>query len=54
MYGAGTLRLRVERVSTRRSTVAQVAYAAGFAHLSRFVAAYRARYGVAPSQTSRG
>ena len=33
--------------------IGHVAYAAGFAHLGRFAAAYRARYGVPPSQTLR-
>jgi AraC-like DNA-binding protein len=35
------------------TTVAQIAYDAGFVHLGRFAATYRARYGVAPSQTLR-
>jgi AraC-like DNA-binding protein len=44
----------LHRAGPEETTVAQVAYAAGFAHLGRFAAAYRARYGVAPSQTLRG
>jgi AraC-like DNA-binding protein len=35
-------------------TVAQIAHDAGFVHLGRFAAAYRARYGMPPSQTLRG
>ncbi|MEU4562279.1 AraC family transcriptional regulator [Actinoplanes sp. NPDC023936] len=35
------------------TTVAQVAYRYGFTHHSRFAAAYRERYGVAPSHTLR-
>ncbi|MFJ6698480.1 AraC family transcriptional regulator [Streptomyces sp. NPDC091272] len=35
-------------------TVAEVAYRWGFAHLGRFAAAYRARFGETPSQTLRG
>jgi AraC-like DNA-binding protein len=35
-------------------TVAQVAHEAGFVHLVRFAAAYRARYGMSPSRTLRG
>ncbi|MBS46026.1 MAG: AraC family transcriptional regulator [Nocardioides sp.] len=35
-------------------TVAEVAYRWGFGHLGRFAAAYRERYGVAPSRTLHG
>ncbi|MEV4708744.1 AraC family transcriptional regulator [Actinoplanes sp. NPDC049316] len=35
------------------STVAEIAYQAGFTHPSRFAAAYRQRYGVLPSETLR-
>jgi transcriptional regulator GlxA family with amidase domain len=35
------------------TTVAEVAHGWGFAHLGRFAAAYRARYGASPSQTLR-
>ena len=43
----------LHRAGPEETTVAQVAYDAGFAHLGRFATAYRARYGVAPSQTLR-
>ena len=33
--------------------VSEVAYRWGFTHLGRFAGAYRARYGVSPSQTLR-
>jgi transcriptional regulator GlxA family with amidase domain len=36
-----------------RTTVALVAHRWGFSHLGRFAAAYRERYGVAPSGTLR-
>ncbi|WP_286249559.1 AraC family transcriptional regulator [Streptomyces graminofaciens] len=35
------------------STVAEIAFRWGFGHVSRFAGAYRARYGVPPSQTLR-
>ncbi|MET0419456.1 MAG: AraC family transcriptional regulator [Actinoplanes sp.] len=35
------------------TTVAEIAYQAGFTHLSRFAAAYRSRYGILPSETLR-
>ena len=35
-------------------TVAAVAHRTGFAHLGRFASAYRARFGVCPSETLRG
>jgi AraC-like DNA-binding protein len=35
------------------TTVAQIAYDAGFVHLGRFAAAYRTRYGMPPSATLR-
>lgn len=35
-------------------TVADAAYRWGFTHLGRFAAAYRSKYGVAPSHTLRG
>ena len=37
-----------------RTTVASVAHRWGFAHLGRFAAAYRARFGESPSATLRG
>jgi AraC-like DNA-binding protein len=37
-----------------RATVTDVAYGCGFAHLGRFAAAYRAKYGTSPSHTLRG
>ncbi|WP_229797986.1 AraC family transcriptional regulator [Couchioplanes azureus] len=37
-----------------RATVAAVAHRWGFVHLGRFASAYRARFGVCPSQTLRG
>jgi AraC-like DNA-binding protein len=37
-----------------QQTVADVAHRWGFVHLGRFAAAYRARYGVGPSETLRG
>jgi AraC-like DNA-binding protein len=36
-----------------RVTVAAVAHGAGFAHLGRFATAYRARFGIKPSETLR-
>jgi AraC-like DNA-binding protein len=36
-----------------QTTVAEIAYQAGFTHASRFAAAYRHRYGVFPSETLR-
>jgi AraC-like DNA-binding protein len=36
-----------------RHTVAEIALRWGFAHLGRFAATYRRRYGCAPSQTLR-
>jgi AraC-like DNA-binding protein len=51
-------RLRLDGVHAELSradpwqvTVGEVAYRWGFTHLGRFAGAYRARYGVAPSQT---
>ncbi|HEX8343502.1 MAG TPA: AraC family transcriptional regulator [Actinoplanes sp.] len=53
--------VRLERVhetlrqaDPARTTVAEVAYRWGFAHLGRFARAYRHRYGRAPSETLRG
>jgi len=43
----------LRREDPSRVTVAAVAHRSGFAHLGRFSAAYRARYGVSPSQTLR-
>ena len=50
--------IRLERVHTdllagSEQTVADIAYRWGFGHLGRFAAAYKAKYGVAPSQTLR-
>jgi transcriptional regulator GlxA family with amidase domain len=41
------------RDSSGSASVADMAFAAGFGHLGRAAAAYRARYGEAPSQTVR-
>ncbi|SNY59452.1 AraC-type DNA-binding protein [Paractinoplanes atraurantiacus] len=35
----------------RRTTVTEIAYRWGFAHLGRFAAAYRSRYGASPRET---
>lgn len=35
------------------TTVARIAHSAGFTHLGRFAASYRARYGIAPSESLR-
>jgi AraC-like DNA-binding protein len=43
----------LRREDPARVTVAAVAHRSGFAHLGRFATAYRARYGVSPSQTLR-
>ncbi len=43
----------LQRADPRETTVAHVAGRWGFAHLGRFAGAYRARYGVSPSQTLR-
>lgn len=54
------LLLRLDRAHQRlrhpddEVTVTKVAAEAGFTHLSRFAAAYRAQYGVSPSHTLRG
>jgi AraC-like DNA-binding protein len=49
--------LRLERVHAQllagEGTVADAAYRWGFTHLGRFAAGYRAKYGVAPSETLR-
>ncbi len=50
--------IRLERVHAdllagEEHTVTDVAYRWGFTHLGRFAAAYRGKYGVAPSQTLR-
>ncbi|BCJ49270.1 AraC family transcriptional regulator [Actinoplanes sp. NBRC 14428] len=54
-------RLRLEGVHAELTradrgevSVSEVAYRWGFTHLGRFAGAYRARYGVSPSQTLRG
>ncbi|MFI5494097.1 AraC family transcriptional regulator [Actinoplanes sp. NPDC051859] len=54
-------RLRLEGVHAELSradrhevSVSEVAYRWGFTHLGRFAGAYRARYGISPSQTLRG
>ncbi|MEV4641623.1 AraC family transcriptional regulator [Actinoplanes sp. NPDC049548] len=44
----------LRREDPSRTTVAAVAHRWGFAHLGRFASAYRARFGVAPSETLRG
>lgn len=49
---AGAHRALVES-STDSTTVTAVAYQWGFTHLGRFSAAYRSKYGVAPSRTLR-
>lgn len=50
--------LRLERVRaallTSEATVSTIALDAGFTHLGRFAAAYRARFGELPSQTRAG
>jgi transcriptional regulator GlxA family with amidase domain len=53
-------RLRLDGVHAELSrsdpwqvNVSEVAYCWGFTHLGRFAGAYRARYGVSPSQTLR-
>jgi AraC-like DNA-binding protein len=43
----------LRREDPARVTVAAVAHRAGFAHLGRFATAYRARFGVSPSETLR-
>lgn len=43
----------LRRQDPARVTVAAVAHQAGFAHLGRFATAYRARFGVSPSETLR-
>ncbi len=43
----------LRRADPGETTVADVAGRWGFAHLGRFAGAYRARYGVSPSQTLR-
>jgi AraC-like DNA-binding protein len=43
----------LRREDPTRVTVAAVAHRTGFAHLGRFAAAYRARFGVSPSETLR-
>jgi AraC-like DNA-binding protein len=57
--GEGLLTLRLERFRSTllsvdaRGSVADAAFAAGFGHLGRAAAAYRERYGEAPSETLR-
>jgi transcriptional regulator GlxA family with amidase domain len=41
----------LSRADPWRVSVSEVAYRWGFTHLGRFAGAYRARYGVSPSQT---
>ncbi|MEV8505734.1 AraC family transcriptional regulator [Actinoplanes sp. NPDC051475] len=43
----------LRRQDPARTTVAAVAHRWGFAHLGRFASAYRARFGVSPSETLR-
>jgi AraC-like DNA-binding protein len=43
----------LRRADPRQATVANIAHRWGFTHLGRFAAAYRARYGAAPSETLR-
>ncbi|MDR6174872.1 AraC-like DNA-binding protein [Nocardioides zeae] len=47
-------RVHADLLAGRSATVADAAHRWGFTHLGRFAAAYRARYGVAPSATLRG
>jgi AraC-like DNA-binding protein len=47
-------RAHADLLGGEAATVADVAYRWGFGHLGRFAAAYRERYGVAPSHTLRG
>lgn len=47
-------RVHADLLAGGDASVTDVAYRWGFAHLGRFAAAYRERYGVAPSQTLRG
>ena len=57
--GEGLLSLRLERFRTlllafeNQGSVSDAAFAAGFGHLGRAAAAYRERYGEAPSETLR-
>jgi AraC-like DNA-binding protein len=57
--GEGLLMLRLERFRAAllsgdaRNSVADAAFAAGFGHLGRAAAAYRERFGEAPSETLR-
>lgn len=44
----------LRRADPAVTTVAEIAYQAGFAHLGRFAAGYRARFGISPSSTLRG
>ncbi len=44
----------LRREDPARTTVASVAHRWGFAHLGRFAAAYRSRFGVSPPDTLRG
>ncbi|MEV6303565.1 AraC family transcriptional regulator [Actinoplanes sp. NPDC051861] len=44
----------LSRADPGRASVSEVAYRWGFTHLGRFAGAYRARFGVSPSDTLRG
>lgn len=47
-------RVHADLLAGEAATVADAAHRWGFTHLGRFAAAYRERYGVAPSATLRG
>ncbi|WP_045538388.1 AraC family transcriptional regulator [Gordonia sihwensis] len=54
LQGLRLSRVRSDLLEGASETVTDVALRWGFTHLSRFAAAYRARYGESPSQTRRG
>ncbi|WP_306207305.1 AraC family transcriptional regulator [Actinoplanes sp. RD1] len=49
----GLVHEQLIKADPARTTVAEIAYRAGFTHSSRFAAAYRRRYDVFPSETLR-
>lgn len=53
LLGIRLARVHTDLLAGTDPTVADVAFRWGFTHLGRFAAAYRERYGVAPSQTLR-